>query len=145
MDASFIEGQLHSITFQRQEEDYLKLTVRCRPCIFLLGHNCSARGKVVNALLGDPLLGDPLLGDPLLPVGTCCDPDTCKRRRISFRHGKQTLVSLALPEQYELVHQLVAHQGKWDTIPEEDLDIPEDEEDPAHRLLQLLLLLIRLV
>ncbi|XP_073471918.1 dual serine/threonine and tyrosine protein kinase [Aquarana catesbeiana] len=120
-------GQLHSITFQRQEEDYLKLTVRCRPCIFVLGHNCSARGKVVNALLGDPLL----------PVGTCCDPETCKRRRIRFRHGKQTLVSLALPEQYELVHQLVAHQGKWDTIPEEDLDIPEDEEDPAHRLAEL--------
>ncbi|XP_072281036.1 dual serine/threonine and tyrosine protein kinase [Pyxicephalus adspersus] len=119
-------GHLHSITFQRQEEDYLKLTVRSRPCIFVLGHNCSARSKVVNVLLGDSLL----------PVGVC-DPETCRRRRIHFRHGKQTLVSLALPEQYELVHQLVAHRGKWDTIPKEDLDIPEDEEDPAHRLAEL--------
>ncbi|XP_018429540.1 PREDICTED: dual serine/threonine and tyrosine protein kinase, partial [Nanorana parkeri] len=120
-------SQLQSITFQRQEEEYLKLTVRCRPCIFVLGHNCSARSKVVNALLGDPVL----------PVGVTCDPETCKRRRIRFRHGKQTLVSLALPEQYELVHQLVAHKGKWDTIPEEDLDIPENEEDPAHRMAEL--------
>ncbi|XP_063811168.1 dual serine/threonine and tyrosine protein kinase isoform X1 [Pseudophryne corroboree] len=120
-------GQLHCITFPRQEEDYLKLTVRCRPCIFVLGQNCSARCRVLNALLGDQLL----------PIGKDCDPETCKRRRIRFRYGKQTLVSLALPEQYELVHQLAAHQGKWDTIPEEDLEVPEDEEDPAHRLAEL--------
>ncbi|XP_053310356.1 dual serine/threonine and tyrosine protein kinase [Spea bombifrons] len=120
-------GQLQCISFPRQEEEYLKLTVRCRPCIFVLGQNCSARGRVVNTLLGDQLL----------PTSVQCDPETCKRRRIRFRHGKQTLVSLALPEQYELVHQLVAHQGKWDTIPEEDLEVPEDEEDPAHRLAEL--------
>ncbi|OCT91880.1 hypothetical protein XELAEV_18014937mg [Xenopus laevis] len=120
-------GQLHSITFPRQEEEYLKLTVRCRPCIFILGQNCSGRGRVANGLLGGQLL----------PILTHGDIECCKRRRIRFRHGKQTLVSLALPEQYELVHQLVAHQGKWDTIPEEDLDVPEDEEDPAHRLAEL--------
>ncbi|XP_053562599.1 dual serine/threonine and tyrosine protein kinase [Bombina bombina] len=120
-------GQLQCIAFPRQEEEYLKLTVRCRPCIFILGQNCNARGRVTNSLLGDPLL----------PIGTHCNPDTCKRRRIRFRHGKQTLVSLALPEQYELVHQLVAHQGKWDTIPQEDLEVPEDEEDPAHRMAEL--------
>ncbi|KAM4796623.1 dual serine/threonine and tyrosine protein kinase [Rhinophrynus dorsalis] len=120
-------GQLHCITFPRQEEEYLKLTVRCRPCIFIFGQKCSARSRVVNALLGDQLL----------PLCTQCDPETCKRRRIRFRHGKQTLVSLALPEQYELVHHLVAHQGKWDTIPEEDLEVPEDEEDPAHRMAEL--------
>ncbi|KAM9321423.1 dual serine/threonine and tyrosine protein kinase [Gastrophryne carolinensis] len=120
-------GQLHSIAFPRQEEDYLKLIVRCRPCIFVLGQNCNGRSKVLNALLGDSLL----------PVGVCCDPATCKRRRIRFRHGKQTLVSLALPEQYELVQQLVAHKGKWETIPKEDLDVQVDEEDPAHRLAEL--------
>ncbi|KAM4699268.1 dual serine/threonine and tyrosine protein kinase [Discoglossus pictus] len=120
-------GQLQCIAFPKQEEEYLKLTVRCRPCIFVLGQSCTARGRVVNALLGDQLL----------PISAHCDPETCKRRRIRFRHGKQTLVSLALPEQYELVHQLVAHQGKWDTIPEEDLEVPEDEEDPAHRLAEL--------
>ncbi|XP_063307519.1 dual serine/threonine and tyrosine protein kinase [Pelobates fuscus] len=120
-------GQLQCITFPRQEEEYLKLIVRCRPCIFVLGQNCSARGKVVNALLGDQLL----------PIGGRCGPESCKRRRIRFRYGKQTLVSLALPEQYELVHHLVSHQGKWDTIPEEDLEVPEDEEDPAHRLAEL--------
>ncbi|XP_075052202.1 dual serine/threonine and tyrosine protein kinase [Mixophyes fleayi] len=120
-------GQLHCITFPRQEEDYLKLTVRCRPCLFVLGQNCSSRGRVVNALLGDKLL----------PIGEGCDPETCKRRRIRLRYGKQTMVSLALPEQYELVHQLAAHRGKWDTIPEEDMEVPEDEEDPAHRLAEL--------
>lgn len=120
-------GQLNCISFSRQEEDYLKGTVRCRPCLFVLGQNCGARSRVVNALLGDHLL----------PVGVCCDPENCKRRRIRFRHGQQTLVSLALPEQYELVHQLVAHQGKWHTIPDEDLEVPEDEEDPAHRLAEL--------
>ncbi|XP_069612311.1 dual serine/threonine and tyrosine protein kinase [Ranitomeya imitator] len=120
-------GQLNCMSFSKQEEDYLKVTVRCRPCLFVLGQNCGARSRLVNALLGDPLL----------PVGGCDDPETCKRRRIRFRHGQRTLVSLALPEQYELVHQLVAHQGKWHTIPKEDLEIPEDEEDPAHRLAEL--------
>ncbi|XP_056414050.1 dual serine/threonine and tyrosine protein kinase [Hyla sarda] len=120
-------GQLNCISFSRHEEDYLKVTVRCRPCLFVLGQNCGARSKVVNALLGDHLL----------PIGVCCNPQTCKRRRIRFRHGQQTLVSLALPEQYELVHQLVAHKGKWHTIPDEDLEVPEDEEDPAHRLAEL--------
>ncbi|KAM4046658.1 dual serine/threonine and tyrosine protein kinase [Anomaloglossus baeobatrachus] len=120
-------GQLNCMSFSRQEEDYLKGTVRCRPCLFVLGQNCSARSRLVNALLGDHLL----------PVDGCCDPETCKRRRIRFRHGQRTLVSLALPEQYELVHQLVAHQGKWHTIPDEDLEIPEDEEDPAHRVAEL--------
>ncbi|KAM3935374.1 dual serine/threonine and tyrosine protein kinase [Leptodactylus fuscus] len=119
-------GQLNC-SFSRQEEDYLRVIVHCRPCLFVLGQNCSARSRVVNALLGDHLL----------PVGVCCDPETCKRRRIRFRHGRQTLVSLALPEQYELVHQLVAHQGKWHTIPDEDLEVPEDEEDPAHRMAEL--------
>ncbi|XP_068125685.1 dual serine/threonine and tyrosine protein kinase isoform X2 [Hyperolius riggenbachi] len=119
-------GQLQNIAFPRQEEDYLKLTVRCSPCIFILGQNCNARSKVANAILGD-----------LLPAASCCDTETCKRRRIRFRHGKQTLVSLALPEQYELVHHLVAHKGKWDTIPEEDLNVAENEEDPAHRLAEL--------
>ncbi|KAG5835578.1 hypothetical protein ANANG_G00245490 [Anguilla anguilla] len=48
-----------------------------------------------------------------------------------------TRLSLALPGQYELVHQLAAHCGRWDTVPREDLEIHEDCQDPAHRLAEL--------
>lgn len=53
-----------------------------------------------------------------------------------FTHGRQTRLSLALPGQYELVHQLAAHRGRWDTIPAQDLEIQECE-DAAQRLAEL--------
>lgn len=32
---------------------------------------------------------------------------------------------------------MAAHRGHWDTIPEEDLEIRGDSEDPAHRIAEL--------
>lgn len=32
---------------------------------------------------------------------------------------------------------MAAHRGHWDTIPEEDLEICGDSEDPAHRIAEL--------
>ncbi|KAL6464196.1 hypothetical protein MHYP_G00265130 [Metynnis hypsauchen] len=69
---------------------------------------------------------------PLHPEG-----GACKRRKLCFTHGRQTRLSLALPGQYELVHQLAAHCGRWDTVPRQDLEIQEECEDPAHRLAEL--------
>lgn len=42
-----------------------------------------------------------------------------------------------LPEHYELIQMMAAHRGHWDTIPEEDLEIRGDSEDPAHRIAEL--------
>lgn len=78
-----------------------------------------------------------LLGERLLPTTKVSSEENCKRRRIHFKHGRQTRISLALPGQYELVHNLVAHQGRWETIPEEDLEIHEDNEDLAHQIAEL--------
>nr|XP_009670531.1 PREDICTED: dual serine/threonine and tyrosine protein kinase [Struthio camelus australis] len=78
-----------------------------------------------------------LLGEKLLPTTKISSEENCKRRRIRFTHGAQTQISLALPEQYELVHMMAAHRGQWDTIPEEDLEIHGDSEDPAHRIAEL--------
>lgn len=78
-----------------------------------------------------------LLGEKLLPTTKISSEENCKRRRIRFTHGTQTQISLALPGQYELVHMLAAHQGQWDTIPEEDLEIHGDSEDPAHQIAEL--------
>ncbi|XP_059806232.1 dual serine/threonine and tyrosine protein kinase isoform X1 [Hypanus sabinus] len=121
-----LEGALCCISFPRHEEDYLQATVGCFPCIVILGQNCWAKFHILNSLMGERLL----------PVIKGSNENKCKRRRLKFTHGKRTSVSLALPGHYVLVHHHVAQQGKWDTIPEEDLEIQESE-DPANRAAHL--------
>ncbi|XP_053249269.1 dual serine/threonine and tyrosine protein kinase isoform X2 [Podarcis raffonei] len=120
-------GHLSSIAFPRREEEYLQLTVSCHPCLLIFGQNCNAKCQLVNMLLGERLL----------PTSKVSSEENCKRRRIRFTHGRQTRISLALPGQYELVHNLAAHQGRWETIPEEDLEIHCDNEDLAHQIAEL--------
>uniref|UniRef100_A0A5F8G861 Dual serine/threonine and tyrosine protein kinase n=1 Tax=Monodelphis domestica TaxID=13616 RepID=A0A5F8G861_MONDO len=120
-------GHLSCISFPPHEEEYLQLIVNCFPCIFILGQDCNAKCQLLNMLLGEQIL----------PTTKRGSEDSCKRRRLHFTNGKQTQVSLALPGQYELVHTLASHQGKWETIPEEDLEVHEDSEDPAHILAEL--------
>jgi receptor-interacting serine/threonine-protein kinase 5 len=78
-----------------------------------------------------------LLGVQVLPTSKLDSEKNCKLRRLHFIYGTQTRVSLALPGQYELLHTLAAHQGNWETIPEEDLEVQEDSEDTAHVLAEL--------
>uniref|UniRef100_A0A4W3JQ44 Dual serine/threonine and tyrosine protein kinase n=1 Tax=Callorhinchus milii TaxID=7868 RepID=A0A4W3JQ44_CALMI len=115
------------ISFPQHEEDYLHAAVGCFPCILILGQNCGAKCHVLNCVLGEKLL----------PVVKNSNEKNCRRRRLKFTHGKRTSISLALPGQYVLVHHLAAHQRKWDTIPEEDLNMQDSNEDPAHRLAHL--------
>uniref|UniRef100_A0A673XZY5 Dual serine/threonine and tyrosine protein kinase n=1 Tax=Salmo trutta TaxID=8032 RepID=A0A673XZY5_SALTR len=127
-------SQLSCIFFPRHEEEFLHSSVGSAPFILVLGQDCAARYQLLNCLLGERLL-------PLGPVaGEACNGvhgTACKRRKLCFTHGRQTRLSLALPGQYELVHQLAAHCGRWDTVPREDLEIQEQCEDPAHRLAEL--------
>uniref|UniRef100_A0A672LEP1 Dual serine/threonine and tyrosine protein kinase n=1 Tax=Sinocyclocheilus grahami TaxID=75366 RepID=A0A672LEP1_SINGR len=127
-----VSGQLSCISLPRHEEDYLQNVVGSAPYILVLGQDCSARYQLLNCLLGERLL--PLGSE----VGGACGPEggACRRRKLCFTHGRQTRLSLALPGQYELVHQLAAHCGRWDTVPCEDLEIQECE-DPAQRLAEL--------
>uniref|UniRef100_A0A8C8DCP7 Protein kinase domain-containing protein n=1 Tax=Oncorhynchus tshawytscha TaxID=74940 RepID=A0A8C8DCP7_ONCTS len=126
--------QLSCISFPRHEEEFLQSNVGSVLYIVVLGQDCAARYQLLNCLLGERLL-------PLGPeAGETCDGvqgTSCKRRKLCFTHGRQTRLSLALPGQYELVHQLAAHCGRWDTVPREDLEIQEECEDPAHRLAEL--------
>ncbi|XP_067166643.1 dual serine/threonine and tyrosine protein kinase [Apteryx mantelli] len=115
------------ISFPRHEEEHLQRTVSGHPCLLILGQNCNAKCQLLNMLLGEKLL----------PTTKISSEENCKRRRIRFTHGIQTRISLALPEQYELVHMMAAHRGQWDTIPEEDLEVHGDSEDPAHRIAEL--------
>ncbi|XP_041092003.1 dual serine/threonine and tyrosine protein kinase-like isoform X4 [Polyodon spathula] len=124
-------GPLGCFSFPSQEEEYLQATVDCIPYVIILGQNCDAKYQVLNSLLGERLL-------PVTRLGQGCGAEgRCKRRRLRFTHGRHTRLSLALPGQYELVHQLAAHRGRWETIPEEDLEIGEACEDPAHRVAEL--------
>uniref|UniRef100_A0A8C2Z8H7 Dual serine/threonine and tyrosine protein kinase n=1 Tax=Cyclopterus lumpus TaxID=8103 RepID=A0A8C2Z8H7_CYCLU len=126
--------QLSCISFPSHEEEFLRNTVGAAPYILVLGQDCAARYQLLNCLLGERLL-------PLGPeAGEACEGvqgTVCKRRKLCFTHGRQTRLSLALPGQYELVHQLAANCGRWDTVPREDLEIHEECEDPAHRLAEL--------
>ncbi|XP_011813142.1 PREDICTED: dual serine/threonine and tyrosine protein kinase isoform X2 [Colobus angolensis palliatus] len=121
-------GQLSCISFPPKEEKYLQQIVDCLPCILILGQDCNVKCQLLNLLLGVQVLPTTKLGSE----------ESCKLRRLRFTYGTQTRVSLALPGQYELVHTLVAHQGNWETIPEEDLEVQENnEEDAAHVLAEL--------
>uniref|UniRef100_A0A4W6ENR2 Dual serine/threonine and tyrosine protein kinase n=1 Tax=Lates calcarifer TaxID=8187 RepID=A0A4W6ENR2_LATCA len=126
--------QLSCISFPSHEEEFLRSTVGAAPYILVLGQDCAARYQLLNCILGERLL-------PLGPeAGEACEGvqgTVCKRRKLCFTHGRQTRLSLALPGQYELVHQLAANCGRWDTVPREDLEIHEECEDPAHRLAEL--------
>ncbi|KAK7916673.1 hypothetical protein WMY93_012434 [Mugilogobius chulae] len=132
--ASFEAGQLSCISFPSHEEEFLRNTVGAAPYLVILGQDCAARYQLLNCLLGERLL-------PLGPeAGEACEGvqgTVCKRRKLCFSYGRQTRLSLALPGQYELVHQLAANCGRWDTVPREDLEIHEECEDPAHRLAEL--------
>uniref|UniRef100_A0A8C6TBX6 Dual serine/threonine and tyrosine protein kinase n=1 Tax=Neogobius melanostomus TaxID=47308 RepID=A0A8C6TBX6_9GOBI len=132
--ASFEAGQLSCISFPSHEEEFLRNTVGAAPYVIILGQDCAARYQLLNGLLGERLL-------PLGPeAGEACEGvqgTVCKRRKLCFSYGRQTRLSLALPGQYELVHQLTANCGRWDTVPREDLEIHEECEDPAHRLAEL--------
>ncbi|MBV98495.1 Dual serine/threonine and tyrosine protein kinase, partial [Eschrichtius robustus] len=119
--------QLSCISFPPKEEKYLQQIVDCLPCILILGQDCNVKCQLLNLLLGLQVLPTTKLGSE----------ENCKLRRLRFTYGTQTRVSLALPGQYELVHTLVAHQGNWETIPEEDLEVQEDSEDAAHVLAEL--------
>uniref|UniRef100_A0A8C6T920 Dual serine/threonine and tyrosine protein kinase n=1 Tax=Neogobius melanostomus TaxID=47308 RepID=A0A8C6T920_9GOBI len=127
-------GQLSCISFPSHEEEFLRNTVGAAPYVIILGQDCAARYQLLNGLLGERLL-------PLGPeAGEACEGvqgTVCKRRKLCFSYGRQTRLSLALPGQYELVHQLTANCGRWDTVPREDLEIHEECEDPAHRLAEL--------
>ncbi|KAM9859181.1 dual serine/threonine and tyrosine protein kinase [Aulostomus maculatus] len=132
--ASLEAGQFSCISFPTHEEEFLRNTVGAAPYILVLGQDCAARYQLLNCLLGERLLPvGPEAGEACVGVqGTIC-----KRRKLCFNHGRQTRLSLALPGQYELVHQLVANCGRWDTVPREDLEIHDKCEDPAHRLAEL--------
>lgn len=120
-------GQLSCISFPPKEEKYLQQIVDCLPCILILGQDCHVKCRLLNLLLGVQVL----------PTSRPGSEESCKLRRLRFTYGTQTRVSLVLPGQYELVHTLVAHQGNWETIPEEDLEVQEDGEDAAHVLAEL--------
>ncbi|XP_066528110.1 dual serine/threonine and tyrosine protein kinase [Hoplias malabaricus] len=131
--ASLEAGPLSCISFPRQDEEDLHGIVGTVPYILILGQDCPARYQLLNSILGERLLP---LGAELVEA---CGPGgmTCRRRKLCFTHGRQTRLSLALPGQYELVHQLAAHCGHWDTVPRQDLEIHDDCEDPAQRLAEL--------
>ncbi|XP_023685821.1 dual serine/threonine and tyrosine protein kinase isoform X2 [Paramormyrops kingsleyae] len=126
-------GQLSCISFPRHEVELLQSSVGSTPLIVVLGQDCASRYQLLNTLLGERLLP----AGPGHGGGPCGEGGACKRRKLRFTHGRQTRLSLALPGQYELVHQLAAHRGRWDTVPREDLEIQEECEDPAQRLAEL--------
>lgn len=129
---SLESDQLSCISLPRQDEEYLQKVIGSAPYILILGQDCAARYQLLNCLLGEKLL--PLGAE----AGGACGPEggACRRRKLCFTHGRQTRLSLALPGQYELVHQLAAHCGRWDTVPAQDLEIQECE-DAAQRLAEL--------
>ncbi|XP_043932736.1 dual serine/threonine and tyrosine protein kinase [Protopterus annectens] len=125
--AAIETGPLSGIAFFSDEAEQLQSSIDCHPRLFIFGQNWNAKCHVVNSLLGQ-----------LLPSVDQSEDENCRKRKLRFTYGKQMQISLIVLGQYELVPQrpLVSHQGKWDTIPEEDLDI-QSADDQAHQFAEL--------
>ncbi|XP_076357416.1 dual serine/threonine and tyrosine protein kinase-like isoform X2 [Tachypleus tridentatus] len=97
-------SELEFIGLSAENEDIIEGIVHQPLGIVILGNSCSTKVEVVNQLFGQALL-------PTVP--SCGDngEDKIHRRMIRLSYGNQTEISLALSDDYELIHH-VAVPGK---------------------------------
>lgn len=87
-----------------------------KPTLLVFGQNCTAKAIFVNSIFEQPLL--PLYGK--------------RWRFVSFVYGLKKNIKLTLGSEYEILEKLKAHDHQWVTIPEEDIQLGEQESPSPH-------------
>eukprot|EP00794_Sanderia_malayensis_P006801 gene6801-7568_t len=105
------------------QEDYQDLIYLCQkpPSIIVLGTSCYAKVCAINELVGEPVL--PMVEDL---------DSSVTWRMVRFKHGTHSMLSLVLPDSFELAAALDAYEGTWRSVPRADLELRgRDRTDPA--------------
>lgn len=94
----------------------LELKLQRIPTLLVFGQNCHSKALFVNNILEQPILPE----------------NSNNWRHISFIYGSKKNVRLTLGNEYEILDNLQAHNHNWDTIPEDDIKIKNQESILDH-------------
>ena len=103
----------------REEEGEISAIVKKPPCILIFGQSNYGKAVVVNDIFGKTIL-------------PCVDYEAhhaSNWRAARFLYGEKTNVGLSLSCSFELISNLASYARQWQTIPVEDLEINETDED----------------
>ncbi|XP_050411841.1 dual serine/threonine and tyrosine protein kinase [Patella vulgata] len=99
----------------KEEETEVLSLIEKPQTIVVLGQTPYAKSRLINELFSMQIL------PPL--------DNNIQYRMVKFKHGETQTVSLALPDDYDLVDNLEAYNGPWKTIPRQDLELYESRKD----------------
>ena len=117
IQASFLVVLVQSLIAElcEDEDEQIKSIVRKPPCLVVFGQTLYAKAFLVNEIFNKTILPQ-------------AEGDEGKRwRMVRFRYGDHQNISLSLPGSYELVDNLQAYSGPWQTVPLEDLEVASSD------------------
>ncbi|CAL1546423.1 unnamed protein product [Lymnaea stagnalis] len=115
--------QVISAELLKEEESEIVSVIKHPPTIIVFGQTSYAKSRIVNELFNKNVF-------PSLE-----EHSDVKLRMVRIYHGNTNTVSLTLPDDFDLVDNLEAYNGPWNTIPKADLEVPYgDNTDNASGL-----------
>ncbi|XP_059150774.1 dual serine/threonine and tyrosine protein kinase-like [Physella acuta] len=96
----------------KEEELEITSLIKNPPTIVIFGQTPYAKSRIVNELFSKNIFP---------PLEENSD---VKLRMVRIFHGDKNSLSLTLPDDFDLVDNLEAYNGPWNTIPRADLEIP---------------------
>lgn len=115
VSGNFDGTQIIQAVLLQEEESEIAHTVERPPTIVVFGQTPYAKARIVNELFSKKVL--PSLEN---------EESDLRLRMVRFKLGDISTVSLALPDDYDLVDTLEADNGPWHTIPSRDLVISDN-------------------
>ncbi|KAL5015303.1 hypothetical protein ScPMuIL_009573 [Solemya velum] len=106
----------------QEEEAEIISTANKPPGIVVFGQNAYVKCRITNEIFGRKILPDLVVSD-----------HDSSYRMVYFRHGDTLSISLALPDDYGLVDHLEAYNAPWNTVPQKDIEVQEDEKEDLAR------------
>ncbi|XP_071961040.1 dual serine/threonine and tyrosine protein kinase-like [Antedon mediterranea] len=107
----FTEDQLSALRLSTEDEQAVHDIIDKHPCIVVFGQTCATKAAIVNTLFEKKIL--PLVEE---------QPDY-SWRMIRFKYGKQTSLSLTLPNSFEVLNENEAFDTEWTVIPKEEVEL----------------------
>lgn len=95
----------------------IESVIKNPPSFIVFGQSSYAKSRIVNEIFGKNVF-------PAID-----ENHTGKLRMVKIYHGDTNTVSLTLPDDYDLVDNLEAYNGPWNTIPQGDLEVPDNPDD----------------
>ena len=131
-------AQLLSAELSDIEQEEVQNRTSNQPALVVFGQNNAAKAFVVNEIFNRPILPQAEDVDPTRSQSMSDSSPGAKDvlwRRVNFRYGEQTNISLCLPGSFELLdNDVERYKQPLTTVPRRDLEITSgeyEEEDLA--------------